>query len=528
MDEHEQRLAAYEAQVRAKYTDKQRQKMAGNEAMPDGSYPIADAEDLDNAIHAVGRGTQNSHNAIRKHIIARAKALGKSSEIPDNWNSDGSLKTDNAAALDGEDRDQPTSEDWTVSNGLKNVKQALAGVKADQLEDPDNKTDPDDEAVMAAIVEAEAAVDKAIVAQGNDGKYEAKSANYPTAKRAFSSLLEQPPAHVGAFEVRMGDGDDSHTARFVGYASTTGVPYSVRDWLGEYNETILPGAFAKTLREQGNVPLLFNHDGIPLASTGSGTSRLAEDKVGLRNEADLDRRDAATNSICVQLQRGVLDKMSFSFRAIKDTWNDQYDDRGVNEAALYDSSIVTYPANPTTTAELQDSMRSALGREGRSLWLSEGELSVRSALPVIIERREVGDEEGDLLEKALRALVSADEVLCRSHGPHGRARTFHVASALLELRAGKALSTKNQSLLQQAADALASADKHHAKTAKQHAAASDALNTVLSGGQDGTASNQGAGNGNPIMPQDGAGPRSARALRLKREREAELRALRRR
>lgn len=434
----------------------------------------------------------------------------------------------NSAELDGEDRDQPTSEDYEVSYGLKNVKQVLAGVKANQLADPDNKTDPDDEAVMSAIEAAEAAIDKAIVAQGKDGQYEKKSApTFATAKRAFSSLVEQPPAHVGAFEVRMGDGDDDGTARFVGYASTTGIPYSVRDWLGEYNETILPGAFGKTLREQANVPLLFNHDGIPLASTGAGTSRLMEDKVGLRNEADLDRRSGLTNDICIAMQRGDLNKMSFSFKAIKDTWNDQYDDRGVNEAALYDSSVVTYPANPTTTAELRDAMRGALGREGRSLWLADGELSVRSALPVILERREVGDDEGDLLEKALRALVSADEVLCRSHGPHGRARTFHVASALLELRAGKVLSTKNQALLQSASDALASADKHHVKAAKQHAAASDALNTVLGGGQDGTASNQGADNGNPIMPQDGAGPRSARALWLKREREAELRALRR-
>ena len=56
------------------------------------SYPIGDAEDLANAIHAVGRGSA-SHNALRKYIIGRAKTLGKSSLIPDNWNPDGSLKS---------------------------------------------------------------------------------------------------------------------------------------------------------------------------------------------------------------------------------------------------------------------------------------------------------------------------------------------------------------------------------------------------------------------------------------------------
>lgn len=60
---------------------------------PDGaySYPIADAEDLTNAVHAVGRGNA-SHDAIRKYIIGRAKALGLSSKIPDSWNSDGSMR----------------------------------------------------------------------------------------------------------------------------------------------------------------------------------------------------------------------------------------------------------------------------------------------------------------------------------------------------------------------------------------------------------------------------------------------------
>lgn len=55
-------------------------------ANPDGdpSYPIADAEDLSNAIRAVGRG-KGDHGAIRKHIIARAKALGKADMLPDDW-----------------------------------------------------------------------------------------------------------------------------------------------------------------------------------------------------------------------------------------------------------------------------------------------------------------------------------------------------------------------------------------------------------------------------------------------------------
>jgi HK97 family phage prohead protease len=58
----------------------------------DPSFPVADEEDLGNAIHAVGMAGAD-HDAVRKHIIARADALGKQSMIPDNWNADGSLKT---------------------------------------------------------------------------------------------------------------------------------------------------------------------------------------------------------------------------------------------------------------------------------------------------------------------------------------------------------------------------------------------------------------------------------------------------
>lgn len=69
-------------------------------AMPDGSYPIRPAnmhgrDDLEAAIRAVGRGGA-SHDAIRAHIIKRAKAIGLGDLIPDNWAADGSLTGQNS------------------------------------------------------------------------------------------------------------------------------------------------------------------------------------------------------------------------------------------------------------------------------------------------------------------------------------------------------------------------------------------------------------------------------------------------
>lgn len=87
---------------KAKYSAEDKRKMVsqGRAILNENgepSYPIGDAEDLDNAIHAVGRGS-GDHNAIRRHIIRSAKRLGASDKIPANWGRDGSLKASPAKA----------------------------------------------------------------------------------------------------------------------------------------------------------------------------------------------------------------------------------------------------------------------------------------------------------------------------------------------------------------------------------------------------------------------------------------------
>lgn len=335
--------------------------------------------------------------------------------------------------------------------------------------------------------------------------------------RTATRPAERRTRRAANMQIRLA-GDTS--ASFVGYASTTGVPYSVRDWLGEYEETILPRAFAKSLRERDAIPLLHNHDPqYVLANTSSGTSRLSEDGTGLRNEADLDRRQSFTNDLCISLERGDVGAMSFAFSATKESWNAKYTVRKVAELKLFDTSIVTHPANPATTAGLRDAMRAALGREGRSILLADHEPSVRSVLPAI--RRggaPAGVDRDALFERAFRALNHADEELAGRY-EQARARTAVVADSLLQLRAGRVLSAANEQLLSTALTALSDAGAHH-DTAHQ------AISTVLTyASGDGQDFNQGAGTGeSTIAPLDGAGPRS-KALRLNRQREAELRKL---
>ncbi len=84
---------------RRQYTQTQREQMAATgAAMKDGSFPIADRQDLENAIRAVGRAKDK--RAARRHITKRARALGASDLIPEDWNTMARTAT---AAPEGED-----------------------------------------------------------------------------------------------------------------------------------------------------------------------------------------------------------------------------------------------------------------------------------------------------------------------------------------------------------------------------------------------------------------------------------------
>lgn len=59
------------------YTAEQRRKMAkAGTAMPDGSYPISDCEDVANARQSIGRAPESKRSAVQAHINKRVKALG--------------------------------------------------------------------------------------------------------------------------------------------------------------------------------------------------------------------------------------------------------------------------------------------------------------------------------------------------------------------------------------------------------------------------------------------------------------------
>lgn len=176
-------------------------------------------------------------------------------------------------------------------------------------------------------------------------------------------------------QIRSDSGDG--TLGLNGYACVTGVAYEVNDWLGTYEETVEPGSFSKTLAEKDDVRLLLNHDGLPLARTKSGTLRLSEDNTGLATDADLDKRSGLTNDVSVAMERGDLDQMSFAFQVTRQEWNEDYTQRFIREVKLFDVSVVTFPASPSTSVKLRgielvdalddDELRELLARGQRRL-----------------------------------------------------------------------------------------------------------------------------------------------------------------
>lgn len=129
-----------------------------------------------------------------------------------------------------------------------------------------------------------------------------------------------------------------------------------------WTEVIGRGAADKSVAEQDDVYLFFDHDGLPLAATKAGTLDLDSDKIGLYNESRPDIRSPFSMEIVSRLDRGELDAMSFAFRVTRQRWEDEDGNeadprtapvRRIQEVKLYDVSVVSFPANPATVVQMK-------------------------------------------------------------------------------------------------------------------------------------------------------------------------------
>ncbi|MCA9913277.1 MAG: HK97 family phage prohead protease [Anaerolineae bacterium] len=125
---------------------------------------------------------------------------------------------------------------------------------------------------------------------------------------------------------------------FEGYAS-------VFNKIDSYGDTILPGAFAETIKAKRKPSMFINHDSwnIPVGDW----MKLSEDSTGLLVEGkiDLNHRDGTT--VYSALQRKAMDGLSIGFR-IPAGGAEENEDSGariISKIDLKEISIVNFPAD---------------------------------------------------------------------------------------------------------------------------------------------------------------------------------------
>jgi HK97 family phage prohead protease len=148
--------------------------------------------------------------------------------------------------------------------------------------------------------------------------------------------------HVDAPELRA-EGD---ALTLSGYAAVFG---QLSQNLGGFVEQVDPAAFDGTLsRSERNVLGAWNHNlDALLATTDSGTLRLATDGRGLSYSMDLDPTDPDAQRVAAKVRSGMVKGSSFSFAVRADAWTTTeqgFPLRTLEDVVLYELGPVASPA----------------------------------------------------------------------------------------------------------------------------------------------------------------------------------------
>lgn len=158
--------------------------------------------------------------------------------------------------------------------------------------------------------------------------------------------------HVADLKVERSEGE---APKIRGYAA---VFSNLSDDLGGFREQIAAGAFADALARD-DVRALVNHDpNLVLGRNRSGTLVMREDGNGLAVEITPPDTQAARDLVAL-MERGDVSQMSFAFSVSKEDQSWERSGAGPwirtirKVARLFDVSVVTYPAYPSTSAAMR-------------------------------------------------------------------------------------------------------------------------------------------------------------------------------
>ena len=151
-------------------------------------------------------------------------------------------------------------------------------------------------------------------------------------------------------EKRTGDNGEEGEVIF-GYAA---VFNQDSEDLGWFTESVDPGAFKETVKND-DIRALFDHDpSIILGRNRAKTLRLREDDTGLHMEIDVPETQAARD-VVVSIRRRDITGASFGFRTLDDSWEtkDGKEHRTLKRVMLFDVSPVAFPAYTDTEIALR-------------------------------------------------------------------------------------------------------------------------------------------------------------------------------
>lgn len=150
------------------------------------------------------------------------------------------------------------------------------------------------------------------------------------------------------FEVRAAAEGEEKSYEVSGYATTFNDEYVLFESDGiQYKEQILADAIDENT-DLSDVIFVKDHEGTVYARTKNNTLVLEKDEHGLKVRADMSKTPTAREAF-EEIAAGMYDQMSFAFTVDDDEYNSEKHLRTIRHIKkLYDTSFVSFPANPGT------------------------------------------------------------------------------------------------------------------------------------------------------------------------------------
>lgn len=148
-------------------------------------------------------------------------------------------------------------------------------------------------------------------------------------------------------ELRLDDEKDK--PKIAGYAAVFDTWADIGGW---FRESIRKGAFAKTIKENDIRALVNHNEDYVLGRNKAKTLTLREDDKGLA--VTIDPPDSIwARDLLASMRRGDINQMSFGFEVNKAENDYDKNERVLTDVTLFDVSVVTFPAYPTTSAQVR-------------------------------------------------------------------------------------------------------------------------------------------------------------------------------